>query len=75
MAINLNKFMMYVAADNGLNIKELSDKIGRANSSLGISLRGETLSVKDLAKCLKEVGEPLVVTYRGKEFTIEIETI
>jgi len=75
MATNLNNFMRYVATDNGLTIKELSESIGRKNSSLGISLRGETLSVKDLAKCLQEVGQPLKVLYKGKEFELTIESI
>ena len=68
----VNQFMKQVAKENGLNIEKMSDKIGRSNASLGFSLRNETLTVKDLAKCLNEVGQPLVLVYKGENYEIDL---
>lgn len=74
-ATNLKAFVKKIAKENGLNIEKLSDKIGRCNSSLGFSLRNETLTLKDLKKCLDVIDQPLVILYKGEKYEIDFETL
>jgi hypothetical protein len=55
-----------------INLSELGIRIGRGGgSSLGRSLRDDSLKVKDLKKCLACDGEELIIIYKGKKIRID----
>lgn len=71
--MTIEQFIKMAADDNSLTITRLSERIGRKNSTLGVSLRNDSLSVKDLKKSLEELGHPLVLVYKGREYEIDLK--
>ena len=75
MKVTLKRFIQIVAGDNDMNLETIGNAIGRKHSSLGFSLRNETLSVKDLTKCLKEADEPIIIKYKGNDYELDLLTL
>jgi hypothetical protein len=69
---NINEFIKKVASDNGMTVQDLSTAIGRPAKTLSHSLRGECLSVVDLANCLHVTGGKLIIIYNNHNQEIEI---
>mgnify|MGYP003637697380 CR=1 FL=1 len=75
MKVTLKKFMQIVSGDNNMTLEDIGNAIGRKHSSLGFSLRNETLTVKDLKKCLEVSKEPLIVKYKGNDYELDLVTL